>query len=110
MRTRTVLPASVTSTGHVATDIFEYVRFLLVDRGGGLGMLIMVLCGFAGYMSHIGANTILVKLASKPLAGRIGAVCFPGAYNQSARTKPSPYKHKRPVKRPARTTTLPGIS
>lgn len=30
-------------------------------------MLIMVLCGFAGYMSHIGANTILVKLASKPL-------------------------------------------
>ncbi|GAA0433469.1 anaerobic C4-dicarboxylate transporter DcuC [Aeromonas salmonicida subsp. achromogenes] len=62
-----MLPASVTSTGHVATDIFEYVRFLLVDRGGGLGMLIMVLCGFAGYMSHIGANTILVKLASKPL-------------------------------------------
>ena len=61
-----VLLASVPSTGHMATDIFEYVRFLLVD-GGGLGMLIMVLCGFAGYMSHIGANTILVKLASKPL-------------------------------------------
>jgi DcuC family C4-dicarboxylate transporter len=36
------------------------------STGGGLGMLIMVLCGFAGYMSHIGANTILVKLASKP--------------------------------------------
>ncbi|MDH0357929.1 anaerobic C4-dicarboxylate transporter DcuC [Aeromonas sp. PS2Canimalfood6] len=64
---KAVLPASVPSTGHMATDIFEYVRFLLVDRGGGLGMLIMVLCGFAGYMSHIGANTILVKLASKPL-------------------------------------------
>ena len=62
---KAVLPASVPSTGHMATDIFEYVRFLLVDRGG-LGMLIMVLCGFAGYMSHIGANTILVKLASKP--------------------------------------------
>ncbi|MBZ6071953.1 anaerobic C4-dicarboxylate transporter DcuC [Aeromonas schubertii] len=62
-----VLPSKVTSTGFIATDIFEYVRFLLNDRGGGLGMLIMVLCGFAGYMSHIGANDILVKLASRPL-------------------------------------------
>ncbi|ENY72051.1 anaerobic C4-dicarboxylate transporter DcuC [Aeromonas diversa] len=62
-----VLPAKVTSTGFIVTDIFEYVRFLLNDRGGGLGMLIMVLCGFAGYMSHIGANDILVKLASRPL-------------------------------------------
>ena len=62
-----VLPESVPTTGNVVTDIFEYVRFLLNSRGGGLGMLIMVLCGFAGYMSHIGANTMLVKLASKPL-------------------------------------------
>ncbi len=30
---KAVLPASVPSTGHMATDIFEYVRFLLVDRG-----------------------------------------------------------------------------
>jgi hypothetical protein len=67
MMGKPVLPSKVVSTGYIATDIFEYVRFLLNDRGGGLGMLIMVLCGFAGYMSHIGANTILVKLASKPL-------------------------------------------
>ncbi|QFI54725.1 anaerobic C4-dicarboxylate transporter DcuC [Aeromonas simiae] len=64
---RPILPAKVASTGYLATDIFEYVRFLLNDRGGGLGMLIMVLCGFAGYMGHIGANDILVKLASRPL-------------------------------------------
>lgn len=64
---RPILPAKVTSTGYLTTDIFEYVRFLLNDRGGGLGMLIMVLCGFAGYMGHIGANDILVKLASRPL-------------------------------------------
>lgn len=62
-----VLPAKVTSTGYLATDIFEYIRFLLNDRGGGLGMMIMVLCGFAGYMSHIGANDKLVLMASKPL-------------------------------------------
>ena len=67
MMGKPVLPSKVVSTGYIATDIFEYIRFLLNDRGGGLGMLIMVLCGFAGYMSHIGANTILVKLASKPL-------------------------------------------
>lgn len=66
MMGKPVLPSKVVSTGYIATDIFEYVRFLLNDRGGGLGMLIMVLCGFAGYMSHIGANTILVKLASNP--------------------------------------------
>lgn len=32
-----VLPSKVTSTGYIATDIFEYVRFLLNDRGGGWG-------------------------------------------------------------------------
>ena len=46
---KAVLPASVASTGHVATDVFVFVRFLLVVRGGGLGMLDMELCGFAGY-------------------------------------------------------------
>ncbi|ETJ35589.1 Anaerobic C4-dicarboxylate transporter DcuC, partial [human gut metagenome] len=32
-----------------------------------LGMMIMVLWGFAAYMTHIGANDMVVKLASKPL-------------------------------------------
>lgn len=62
-----VLPTSVTSTGYRATDILEYVKILLMDRGGDLGMLIMMLCGFAAYMSHIGANDMVVKLASRPL-------------------------------------------
>lgn len=30
-------------------------------------MMIMVLCGFASYMTHIGANDVVVKIASKPL-------------------------------------------
>ena len=38
-----------------------------MSRGGDLGMMIMMLCGFAAYMTHIGANDMVVKLASGPL-------------------------------------------
>ncbi|HBE9080887.1 anaerobic C4-dicarboxylate transporter DcuC [Serratia fonticola] len=64
---KNLLPASATSTGWRATDIFEYVKILLMSRGGDLGMMIMMLCGFAAYMTHIGANDVVVKLASRPL-------------------------------------------
>lgn len=64
---KNVLPASATATGWRATDIVEYVKILLMSRGGDLGMMIMVLCGFAAYMTHIGANDVVVKLASRPL-------------------------------------------
>lgn len=62
-----VLPGSAESTGYTATDIVEYIKILLMSRGGDLGMMIMMLCGFAAYMTHIGANDMVVKLASKPL-------------------------------------------
>lgn len=62
-----VLPASAKSTGLRATDIVEYIKVLLMSRGGDLGMMIMMLCGFAAYMTHIGANDMVVKLASRPL-------------------------------------------
>ncbi|MBU2673990.1 anaerobic C4-dicarboxylate transporter DcuC [Hafnia paralvei] len=62
-----VLPASAKSTGLSATDIVEYIKVLLMSRGGDLGMMIMMLCGFAAYMTHIGANDMVVKLASRPL-------------------------------------------
>ncbi|AJI95169.1 transporter, anaerobic C4-dicarboxylate uptake C family protein [Yersinia ruckeri] len=64
---KNVLPASAISTGWRATDIVEYVKILLMSRGGDLGMMIMMLCGFAAYMTHIGANDVVVKIASKPL-------------------------------------------
>ncbi|EEP93062.1 Anaerobic C4-dicarboxylate transporter dcuC [Yersinia kristensenii ATCC 33638] len=64
---KNVLPASATPTGWRATDIVEYVKILLMSRGGDLGMMIMMLCGFAAYMTHIGANDVVVKIASKPL-------------------------------------------
>ena len=53
-----VLPSSAASTGYTATDIVEYIKILLMSRGGDLGMMIMMLCGFAAYMTHIGANDI----------------------------------------------------
>ena len=64
---KSLLPASSASTGWRATDIIEYVKILLMSRGGDLGMMIMMLCGFAAYMTHIGANDVVVKLASRPL-------------------------------------------
>nr|WP_086940515.1 anaerobic C4-dicarboxylate transporter DcuC [Thaumasiovibrio occultus] len=64
-----VLPDSVASTGNWVTDSLEYIKFMLKNRGGGLGMQIMLLCGFAAYMTHIGANNVVVKQFSKPLSG-----------------------------------------
>ena len=62
-----ILPGNTAGTGYSATDIIEYIKILLMSRGGDLGMMIMMLCGFATYMTHIGANDMVVKLASKPL-------------------------------------------
>ena len=62
-----ILPEGVKSTGSTYFDILEYVKYLLGNRGGGLGLTIMVLCGFSVYMTHLGANDVVVKLVSKPL-------------------------------------------
>ncbi|KJY83915.1 C4-dicarboxylate transporter [Vibrio galatheae] len=63
-----VLPSKIASTGNIFTDSLEYVKYMLQYRGGGLGMQIMLLCGFASYMTHIGANNVVVKQFSKPLS------------------------------------------
>ncbi len=62
-----VLPTGTKGSGYLTIDIVEYIKILLMSRGGDLGMMIMMLCGFAAYMTHIGANDMVVKLASKPL-------------------------------------------
>ena len=62
-----ILPEGVKSTGSTYFYILEYVKYLLGNRGGGLGLMIMVLCGFSVYMTHLGANDVVVKLVSKPL-------------------------------------------
>ncbi|MCG9056046.1 C4-dicarboxylate transporter DcuC [Laribacter hongkongensis] len=62
-----VLPDKVEATGLVLTDIVEFIKRLLSNRSADLGLMIMVLCGFAAYMTHIGANDMVVKLAARPL-------------------------------------------
>ncbi|MGL5008045.1 MAG: anaerobic C4-dicarboxylate transporter DcuC [Plesiomonas sp.] len=62
-----ILPKGVESTGNAATNVVEYVKYLLMSRGGDLGMMIMMLCGFATYMTHVGANDMVVKITAKPL-------------------------------------------
>lgn len=64
----TVLPSKVASTGWIISDALEFVKYMLKYRGGGLGLQIMLLCGFAAYMSHIGANNVVVKQFSRPLS------------------------------------------
>lgn len=62
---REIIPGS--STGFAVLDIFEFTKQLLSSRAADLGMMIMILCGFAAYMNYIGANDVVVKLVSKPL-------------------------------------------
>jgi C4-dicarboxylate transporter, DcuC family len=62
-----ILPSAVPTTGNPLFDVIDTVRYLLVERSGGLGLMIMLLCGFAAYMNHLGANDVLIKLLSKPL-------------------------------------------
>ncbi len=63
-----VLPGNTDSTGYSATDIIEYIKILLMSRGGDLGMMIMMLCGFATYMTHIGANDMVGEISIEAAA------------------------------------------
>ncbi|MCW8327199.1 C4-dicarboxylate transporter DcuC [Photobacterium sp. SDRW27] len=55
------------STGWLGFDIFEYIRDTFSNRAGGLGLKIMLIGGFAMFMSVIGASQVMVKVAAKPL-------------------------------------------
>ncbi len=55
------------STGWIGFDIFEYIRNTFSNRAGGLGLKIMLIGGFAMFMSAIGASQVMVKVAAKPL-------------------------------------------
>nr|VUD30966.1 C4-dicarboxylate transporter DcuC [Raoultella sp. NCTC 9187] len=39
-----ILPGEAKSTGYPRPDIIEYIKILLMSRGGDLGMMIMMLC------------------------------------------------------------------
>ncbi len=71
---REIIPGS--STGFAVLDIFEFTKQLLSSRAADLGMMIMILCGFAAYMNYIGANDVVVKLVSKPLQHIKSPLCI----------------------------------
>ena len=63
-----VLPGKVTPTGILALDPFQLIQYFFSYRLAGLGLMIMSLVGFASYMSHIGANDVIVSVSTKPLS------------------------------------------
>ena len=63
-----VLPSKVHATNVTAFDPFRYIQFLMGYRAGALGLMIMALVGFAEYMTHIGADAVIVRGAVKPLS------------------------------------------
>lgn len=62
-----VLPAKLTS-GIEWLDPFKTIKDLLVRQYSNAGLIIITLFGFAAYMSHIGANAMVIKILAKPLA------------------------------------------
>ena len=55
-------------TGLAILDIFKMVAESMVEINSGVGLVIMVICGFLAYMDKIGASNSLIRLAMVPLA------------------------------------------
>lgn len=55
------------STGSTLLDIYEKIRAILASRGGGLGLSIMAVAGYARFMDKIGASQSMVRILSNPL-------------------------------------------
>ena len=60
-------PIMEDGSGLLLNDLSTYVYDLFAHRGGGLGLIIMILIGFSAYMSHVGANNVVIRVLSKPL-------------------------------------------
>ena len=56
-----------TPGGDLVADISNHIYGLFENRGGALGMIIMILIGFSAYMSHVGANDVVIRVLYKPL-------------------------------------------
>ena len=61
------LPSKAHPTGNSYLDIIEMIRYMFSYRLAGLGLIIMVMVGFANYMTYIGANDAFVNIAIKPM-------------------------------------------
>lgn len=60
-------PLMKDGSGLLFNDISTYIYDLFAKRGGGLGLIIMILIGFSAYMSHVGANGVVIRVLSRPL-------------------------------------------
>ncbi len=61
------LPKGVKPTGFVGFDPIQLLVSVAAKQVSGIGLIIMVSGGFAGYMSQIGASNALVNLVADPL-------------------------------------------
>lgn len=61
------LPELNKSTGTFPLDLFKYITESFGKTNAGVGLMIMAIGGFVGYIDHIGASETLVSLAMKPL-------------------------------------------
>ncbi|MFP7695880.1 C4-dicarboxylate transporter DcuC [Trueperella sp. LYQ143] len=57
----------VADAGNVFLNQFGYITAIFAETTSGVGLIIMVLFGFSVYMTHIGANTKVIQLLSRPL-------------------------------------------
>lgn len=56
------------TTGNAIVDVFSYAANAFKSNASGVGLTLMMVTGYAVYMSHIGASTKLACLATKPLS------------------------------------------
>ena len=54
--------------GNAIIDVFVFGKNAFSSNLGGVGLTLMMITGYAMYMSHIGASTKLAYLATKPLS------------------------------------------
>lgn len=62
-----ILPKGAKTTGLIWFDVVDLIRVISAKQLTGVGLIIMVSGGFAGYMTQIGASNALVKLVAEPL-------------------------------------------
>lgn len=60
--------ASLKSSGNAWLDPLKFILDEFIKQFGQAGIIIMVLFGFAAYMSHIGANDVVIHALAKPIS------------------------------------------
>ena len=62
------LPVPKKTTGSQFLDFFRLIKESFAKTNAGVGLMIMAIGGFVSYIHHIGASTVLVQMAIKPLS------------------------------------------